>query len=73
MKIIIEVNDGEYTVQGNRDVEPIILDWSREDWDYDFTEQNVRELLDSDLDGPEIFRLVKKCIAQFETWNGIVA
>lgn len=68
-KIIIEIDDGEYTVQGDRDVEPIILDWSREDWDFDFTEQNIRELLDSDLDGPEIFRLVKKCITKFEEWD----
>jgi|WetSurSiteA1Bulk_404760.scaffolds.fasta_scaffold07573_2 hypothetical protein len=70
MKIIIEINDGEYTVQGDRDVEPIILDWSREDWDFDFTEQNIRELLDSNLDGPEIFRLIKRCIKKFEEWNG---
>ena len=73
MKIIVEIQDGDYAVSGGACIEPIILNWdsdSESDWDFDSTEQNIRELLDSDLDGPQIFALIKRCIERFEHLSG---
>jgi len=67
-KIIIEIEDGDYEVSGDRSIEPIILNWDSNDWDFDTTHQNISELLESDLDGPTMFSLIKRCIEKFEVF-----
>ena len=70
--IIITVTDGIPEVESNPADMVTIIDWDREtdDWDYDTCAEMTHSVLDSDLDGPTQFKIIKRLAEKFEEFTG---
>ena len=69
-KIVIDKSGGELTILGEQwNAEITVLDWDSDDWSYDRCESLIREVLDSDLDGPHQFAIIIRIISRFNAEN----
>jgi len=69
LKVVVQYEDGGITdVSGHESVDVVFIDWSGE-FDYDVTEETIRQVLDAGLDGPKTFDLIKRLIKKYEEFT----
>lgn len=59
--IIVQVDGGIATPMDDDD-DILIIDWDTDDWSYDAAVSNISAIIDSDYDGPQQLKLIKKIV-----------